>query len=484
LALKVLLIDPDASWLSTVAEYLQGQNYEVDTASNGKKGQLLLYNNNYFTVILNHETKDHSGMQVLKYISTNQSSQKLIYLLENNECIEDKTYAIEDFVKWGATEVLVKPITNEEIYDLLEGNQSYKDLLNNLKKSKGVSEEVEVTDEDEQFTKINIDEFYATKNVLFDVYVHLSSGKYIKILHSGDRFSKDRIEKYKSKQVEHLFFKNSDRRKYIQYTENLARKTIEHENATTDLKVRVLKSVAEKFVEEVFSVGIKAQTIEQGKAICEDVFTLVEQQGDLFKVLKSFTAFDPSAFNHSYLVTLFSTAIIKQFDWESKVTIEATALACMFHDIGKMKIPAELLEKRPEDMNKEELEQYQKHPELGAEMVDGNRLITASVKQIIAQHHEKYDGTGFPLGLKGNKILLLANIVGLADDFVHTVVKENLKPVEGLRLILKDTECVKKYNSKVLANFINVFVDPENIEKENYLPSNSKIVKTTNKKAS
>jgi HD-GYP domain-containing protein (c-di-GMP phosphodiesterase class II) len=278
------------------------------------------------------------------------------------------------------------------------------------------------------------------------------------------------------KKVDTLYFHNSDRRKYIQYNNYLAKKFIENKNIPAVNKVNILKNVSEKYIEEVFTVGIKPQVLDQGREVCETVFQLIEGQPDLFTVLRSFQRFDPSAYSHSFLVTLYSTAIIKQFEWQSRTTIETTAMASMFHDIGKMLLPKEFLTLRPHEMTPEQYEKYKEHPELGLQLVDSNRAINNSVKQIILQHHEAYDGTGFPYQRKGNKILTLANIVCLVDDFVHIMIDDKLQPTEALRKILSNKEGIRRYNSILVEKFINVFVDPVKLQKSNALPSNSRMV--------
>jgi putative nucleotidyltransferase with HDIG domain len=330
---------------------------------------------------------------------------------------------------------------------------------------------------DESFSKIKIEEFYSSQSVLFDIYIKLSAHKYLKILHTGDVFSIERLDKYKNeKKVDSLYFHNSDRRKFIQYNNFLTKKLIENTNVPVQNKVNILKNVTEKYIEELFITGVKPQVVEQGKEVCESVFKLIETQSDLYTVLKVYQDFDPSAYSHAFLVTLYSTAIIKQFEWQSRATIETAAMACMFHDIGKTLLPKEFIGLTVKDMTPEQIEQYKKHPEFGFQILENSRGINNSVKQIILQHHEAFDGTGFPFGKKNNKILTLANIICLADDFVHIMMDEKLQPTEALRKILMDKIGVKRYNSILIEKFIKVFVDPNKINKETALPSNSRIV--------
>ncbi len=480
MALKVLIVDHSDEWIDSAATFLKEQMYEVSSVNNGKDAQLALYNDKYFAVILNYSVKNHSGSQVLKFIKTNHPSQRVVLILDSEELLEDLTE--EKLKKMGAMEIAAKPFELDTLKELLEGHQSLGDLMNTIPKREGASEEEEVDMSDDDFTKVKIDQFYSSQAVLFAIYIRLKENRFVKILHAGDQFSKERIDKYKNdKGVEYLYFHNSDRRKFIQYNNFLAKKLIKVEQAPAQSKVNLLKNVSEKYLEEVFTVGVKPQVVDQGKEVCANIFDLVEKQDDLYKLLRSYQDFDPNAFTHAFLVSMFSTCIIKQFEWQSRTTIETTAMACLFHDIGKMKLPKELLEKRPLEMDDAEMELYKTHPELGVEIVEGNRMINNSIKQIILQHHEHFDGTGYPYGKRGSKILTLSNIVCLADDFVHLMIDEEMIPVDALKTLLSRKEMISRYNSMIVENFIKVFVDPSKIVKESQLPSNSKVV---NKKVS
>lgn len=466
MALKILLVDPDEEWRADAASYLQGESYEVNVVNNGKSAQLALYNDKYFAVILNYDIQDYTGMQVLKFIKTNYPGQKLIMLFETEKTLKDEGYDESKLEKVGVSQFLCKPFEMSDLSMLLEGQQSLKELVDKMEVRDGVSEEEEVSCEDDKFTKVKISAFYSSKAVLFDIFIKLSSGRYIKILHSGDSFSKERIDKYKNeKNVEYLYFYNSDRRKYIQYTSHLTKKVLKNDNLPTVAKLQMVKNISEKYVEEIFSVGVKPLVIDQGREVCQNIYTVIEKNDDLYKILREYQDFDPNAFSHAYLVTLFSGCIIKQFEWQSQTTIETTAMACMFHDIGKIKLPKEFINLRPSEMTDDQVEQYRQHPILGAELVDGNRMINNAIKQIILQHHEAYDGSGFPYGVKGKKILTLANIVSLANDFVETIIDDNIKPVDALKKILTSQDKVSRYNSLILENFIKVFTEPDKLQR-------------------
>jgi response regulator RpfG family c-di-GMP phosphodiesterase len=479
LSLKILIVDPDESWLLTSKKFLEAQSYEVSLVSNGRDAQLEIYNNNFFAIILSYDTKNHSCLQVLKFLKTVQGNKKIIVTVNDKEQLKKDDLDEEKFEKLGVTQVLFHPFSNDDLKYILDGQQTINDLISSLRNNETSSPEEEVSQPDDMFTKIKIDEFYSSKNVLFDIFIRLNSNKYLKILHAGDFFDKTRIDKYRNdKNMEYLYFHNADRFRYIKYNNFVSQKILTSKAINIQTKVNLVHNVAEKFVEEVFTVGIKPQVVDQGKEICNTIFDLIEKENNLYQVLKSYQSLEPTYFSHAVLVTMYSSAIIKQFDWQSKTTIENMALACMLHDIGKTMLPKELLTMKVADMNEEQFVLYKTHPELGLKLIEHNKTINNTVKQIILQHHEYYDGSGFPFGRKGASILTLANIVCLVDDFVHLMTENKLAPVDALKKIITNKAGLKKYNSVLIEKFINIFVDPDKIKKENSLPSNSKIIVT------
>lgn len=486
MALNLLLVDPDDKWLASAKKFFEENFYNVKVANNGKSAQLLLYNEKFFGIVLNVLTERHNGLQVLKFIKTNHPSLKVIMTADQvpeEEIDSEDALTPDRLKKMGATDVMVRPFELEGAKKALEGHQSVVEMVAAVPKRKGQSEEEEVDAQDEKFTKLNINEFYTSQALLFDIYIKLKSNRFLKILHAGDTFSKERIDHYKTeKNVEWLYFEKKEAHKYVKYNNHFAKKIMGNSKIKGDKKVKLMQNISEKFLEQAFTEGMKPQIIDQGKEICENMFEMVQKQEDLYKVLRDYQDFDPQAFTHAYLTTIFSTSIIKQFEWQSRTTIECTAMACLFHDIGMMKCPEEIRTKKFAEMDDAEKAEYFKHPEYGLELIDGNSMINNSVKQIILQHHEHFDGTGFPFAKRGSKILTLSNIVCLANDFTNIIQDEDLKPVEALKKFLQNRQNLTWYNSLIVENLIKVFVNPEAIVKENKLPSNSRMV--ASKKAS
>ncbi|RMG57812.1 MAG: HD domain-containing protein, partial [Deltaproteobacteria bacterium] len=117
--------------------------------------------------------------------------------------------------------------------------------------------------------------------------------------------------------------------------------------------------------------------------------------------------------DHSRKVTQLALLLAEKAGMSGK-DLETLRVGALLHDVGKIGIPDLMLQKDPEEYSPEEVEEYRKHPVRGQTAIDSvEELREAGI--IIRGHHENYDGSGFPDGLKGSKIPLGARIVRLCD---------------------------------------------------------------------
>ncbi len=458
MALKILLVDSDESWLGNTKKFLSGLSYEVQTVYNGREAQLAIYNNKYFAILINYEIKNHSCLQVLKFIKSSTAGYRIFLVFNNQSLLNSGEMNKDKLIKLGITGPIVKPMDYGELKALLEDHQCLADLMNSLPQNGENSFDQEVPMPDAYFSKIKMNDFFSSKIVLYDLFFKLDENKYLKIFQKGDLFSKEKIVNYqKEKGGDFLYFQSTDRRKYILYNNFLAKKLMINKKISPYSKLNILRHVIEKYFEEILTSGIKNQTIDIGREIGETIFLLIDGHDDLFKYLKDYEYLEPNIYSSSFLVTIYTCSIIKKFDWHSKSMIETAALGCLLHDIGKLHLPKDIAFMRPFEMNQDQYIQYKKHPEFGMQIVESFRSVNNSIKQIILQHHEAYDGTGFPYGKKGSKILNLANIVCLMDDFVHTMLDQKLSPEGALKKIIGSKETLSRYNPVFVETFEKFF---------------------------
>lgn len=134
--------------------------------------------------------------------------------------------------------------------------------------------------------------------------------------------------------------------------------------------------------------------------------------GILFALAKALEARDDNTSSHSLNVTRYSMILGQHLGLKDE-ELRALSQGALLHDLGKIGIPDDIL-KKPGDLDEDEFEIIKKHPMMTSEILDG--LETSNHFAAIARsHHERWDGTGYPDGLNGENIPLLARVVAIAD---------------------------------------------------------------------
>lgn len=131
-------------------------------------------------------------------------------------------------------------------------------------------------------------------------------------------------------------------------------------------------------------------------------------------LVKTIEARDPYTCGHSERVTNYAIKIAKKINL-GRSAIETLLYGGKLHDIGKIAIPDFILNKKT-SLNEFEMSAIQDHPVRGIEMVTNLRFLKKCFP-VILHHHERYDGRGYPDGLRGKDIPLLARILSVADAF-------------------------------------------------------------------
>jgi putative nucleotidyltransferase with HDIG domain len=149
-------------------------------------------------------------------------------------------------------------------------------------------------------------------------------------------------------------------------------------------------------------------------SLVDNLMKTTATQSQLFSFMCRLNNLDDVTFNHSLNVSILAH-IFGIWLHLDPTELEELTLAGLLHDIGKLKVNADILNK-PAKLTDEEFTQIKKHTVLGYEMIAATDLPD-SVKHTILMHHEKMNGAGYPLGLSWNNIHPYAKIVSIVDIY-------------------------------------------------------------------
>lgn len=200
---------------------------------------------------------------------------------------------------------------------------------------------------------------------------------------------------------------------------------VEPENEKSEFHQRIDDSVLkmeEIFQDIRFMKQIPLMDIRQ--QIIPVIHQAVEEK-DLFRLFSYLQPEDDYLYRHNIAVGIIATLIGKWLQLKENELSQLT-IAATLHDVGKVKIPLEILHK-PEQYTPEEFKMMKKHPIFGYEMIKETVGTNHRQALVALQHHERQDGSGYPLGMKGDQIDFFSRIVAVADVFHAMSSKRNYR---------------------------------------------------------
>src|SRR5881409_2082692 len=177
---------------------------------------------------------------------------------------------------------------------------------------------------------------------------------------------------------------------------------------------------------------------------------------------ESIESSDSYTFGHCQRVATYALAVAQALGLDD---VEQTTIriGAYLHDVGKVKLPHEIL-KKPGPLTAEELELVRLHPVWGLELV-ANIEFPWDIKPIIRWHHEKYDGTGYPDRLRGEEIPLAAQLVCIVDVYDALTTTRPYRPAFSRPAALAEIErCRGQWSAAVYGAFLTSLAKPHSAE--------------------
>jgi response regulator RpfG family c-di-GMP phosphodiesterase len=204
----------------------------------------------------------------------------------------------------------------------------------------------------------------------------------------------------------------------------------------------------ENFLEE--SIKLRTKELGQALASLEDAYRTT-----LKALAAALETRDTDTHGHSERVVSFSLRLGRELNL-SEDQLRSLEFGALLHDIGKIGIPDQILRK-PAALTDDEWLTMRQHPRLGQQILRGIEFLEGAAR-VVGQHHEKWDGTGYPQGLRGEEIDLNARIFAVADAFdamISTRVYRAGKPYAAAADEL-ERHAGQQFDPAVVAAFLRV----------------------------
>ena len=274
---------------------------------------------------------------------------------------------------------------------------------------------------------------------MYDLYVNSSAlkdrEKFVRIFPVGEVLSKGTVDEFHHKYLQ-LYVSEEQRRSYLHsLTHQPGIDDIEKTNVLKESAIRYLHQIFDK--DKEFSTELLSQSIEGCRDVVESMVDVLDQHGidSLRGLIANLSFHDFYTFDHSINVSMYCITIYRSINPNAtRLELMHAGLGGLLHDLGKIKIPTHILNS-PGGLTDAEYEEIKKHPDFGFDLLLSGHCKVADdidldiISRVVHEHHENWNGTGYPNKLLEDQIHLLARVCTIADFFDAITTKRSYSDV-------------------------------------------------------
>lgn len=282
----------------------------------------------------------------------------------------------------------------------------------------------------------------------FDLFILLPfNNKYLKYVSRGSKLNPEQLRRLQEREVSAMFVRETEMPRFYKFTaQKLLAMGKSSTLSETEKQERIKQSVR-TIMSDVFAPSAAEQNFESGKKVITDCQEVVKsylsavdsKQGSFYEkfsaLAQSESGFYSGAANVSTFASLFALGL-------GIGKPEEVAMAGMLCDVGMSALPPAVQSKTASERTPEEEKIYRTHPAESLTLFKAKRMTLSDyVLKLVVQHHEQFDGKGYPAGLPSIKILPEAQLLGISSEFADLIRfkegQQRLTPREAIDEIIK-----------------------------------------------
>ncbi len=450
----LLVIDADLEFIASLKNDPAKEFCELISVKNEKELSELLSGPfcPYAGIFLNPAVTQPEGLSILRIAREYRPVLPIYLLYEQNHI---PSLSIEKMQELGIHQAVKKPLTYSQMVELLSPMAitcNSREFIEQAERSQSV---IEVAQEN-GFVAVRAEDFLLSSACFFDVYVHLTRNKYLKLLHAGDTFSEDRLEGYIKKGVAYFYIKKDVHEKYLQHCDELVTNLLKEKEAPVEIKVSQVLNYGEQTITFLKNNSVNEQNLKHAYHFVEDVKSLIKQMNIENNKFMSKLLSHTATYEHSVATTLLTGVLSHSLSFTAEPT-RIVGLASFLHDIGLFQMPDFLWSEDESQMTEDQKRNFQVHPILGAKILRTMRTVDAAAIKAVEEHHVRKDGKGFP---ERHSFNIVAEIVGICDDF-ERLIKKTIKNPQFQLLKELERDVFPNFSRQIVYEFRSAFFPVE-----------------------
>lgn len=290
-----------------------------------------------------------------------------------------------------------------------------------------------------------------------DVYLYVG-GHFIKYKHKGDHFPSEKYNEFLLKKIDFIFCQDVEIKLFDVWFNALKEKQKQEmiENAGKDSAPLVdSREEVKDELFKIFTTELSDETCKEMQEKTRKFISLVSSRKTSQTSLKTLMNYNPTIGEHSVNVATLSIYLCFHLGYTHQLILENVYMGALLHDIGKTKLDMKLLEsadpKQYEDI-------MRNHADLGKNVLLQSTTLPQEVIKIVAEHHERHDGKGYPRKIKGSRIYELTKIVSIANEFDNLAMnfQGDLKEKQNYAISELEKDQGEKFDPKKLQKCLEV----------------------------
>lgn len=257
-----------------------------------------------------------------------------------------------------------------------------------------------------------------------DVALYIKTGgNYVLYKNNGRDFSAHDHERLSKNGVEFVFVSKNDMDVITSHMEASAERMLKGDILNSRAKGKMIYQTSINFVNDIFNNPDKSSDLERTKRLIENLMLYLSDSPDAINSLETVMSHNYYTFVHSLQVASLTLLIHSEAYALPRDEMLDVGTGAILHDFGKIFVPQEILNKSGK-LNEAEIETLKRHPEDGYVFLEKKTVLSPVALSIVRLHHERCDGSGYPLGLGATEIPRSAQITGIADVYC-TLTNDN-----------------------------------------------------------